>query len=296
MSVVLICGLPRSSSLGVADLLSRSLDHDSVHMQGHLHMAAALDSQNLSQYDSPFGFYDGSESLLRCLLQLNGIPDNIDTRLSVSKYYFDDKNNCLNHERFLELIDTAKALIIDPSFSHSVETRLLSVPFTFGLKTSLFVVWRNPICFCMDLMEGVYGLDCCLQWILCKQAYSFPLDPIQIWFDCVSSIRRELAQSAPSFANIFYSPLESFSLQCIPTFATSLSLACNQSLKPSIIKDVSSYMHDCPYSGDPSFSLARNYDSTLEVSLKHLSRFSYDSDLISAAAQTAENIGYCIVD
>ena len=296
MSVVLICGLPRSSSLGVADLLSRSLDHESVHMQGHLHMAAALDSRNLSQYDSPLGFYDGSESLLRCLLQLNGIPDNIDTRLSVSRYYFDENNNCLIQERFLELIDKTKALIIDPSFSHSVDTRLLRVPLALGLRTSLFVVWRNPICFCLDLMEGVYGLDCCLQWILCKQAYSFPLDPIRIWLDCVSSIRHSLAQPALLVSNIFYSHFESFSLQCVPSFAKSLSLPCNQILKPSVIQDVSSYLHDCPYSGDPSFSLTRTYDQTLEVSLKQLSRFTYDPDLISAVAQTAENIGYSIID
>jgi len=296
MELILICGLPRSSSLGVADLLARSLDHKCVHVHGHLHAAAALDCRDIAIYDSPLGLYEGSESLLRCLLKLNEIPDNIDARFSIKNYYFNSQSGLINSERFIDLLRQKNALLVDPSFSHSIDTQLLTLPLSFGLSTIIFVVWRNPIFFCMDLMHGVYGLDSCLQWILWNQQYSFPLDPLQIWFDYTSSIYQSIKLFSSTSNNVLCCHFENFTLEGVQDFANTIPLKSKLYMSPSGLEDVFSYFNDCPYSGDPSYSFTREYCQSLDISFNTLSRFSCDHDLISSTVQLAEALGYRIID
>lgn len=296
MSLVFVIGFPRSSALGIADQLARYLHHPNIIVEGHLHIAAAFNGIDLSLCDSPLGFYDGRESLLRSILKLHSMPDNLDTRNSITKYYFSDASHRLSVDRFVHLVKHKQPLFVDPAFSHSLNPTLLKNASLLRLDPRLVVIWRNPIHFCKDMMAGVYAFDSCLQWILAKDGYSFPLDLLQIWLEIVETIFDEVIGSPSFLGKTFLYHYESFSPKLFPPLARSLSLSCLTSLKPSVIKYAKTLFNDCPYSGDPSYSLDREYDQSLDISLQDLSRFSTDSNLVSKVAQQAEKIGYSLID
>ena len=89
MSVVFFAGLPRSSTLGIADLFFQSIELKNQRplMTGHLHLAAAMTDHDLAQFDSPLHLYKAQEALIRCLLNLNGMAFSLDSYSSMLQYY-----------------------------------------------------------------------------------------------------------------------------------------------------------------------------------------------------------------
>ena len=85
MSVVFFAGLPRSSTLGFADLFYQSVEAKNQRplMTGHLHLAAALTNQDLSQFDSPLNLYRAQEALIRCLLDVHGMSHSLESYLAM---------------------------------------------------------------------------------------------------------------------------------------------------------------------------------------------------------------------
>ena len=173
--------------LGIADLLYQSIDVQErpVIMTGHLHLAAALSGGDLNQYASPLHLYNAREALARGLLSLHDMPVSLEAYGSIVQHYFSASTAVLNIDRFCSMLKNYSPLIIDPAFSHAMHSRLLHTLPDLGVECNLLILWRNPINFCLDLMQGVFGFDCCLQWILANPVLSFPLDPLMLWLEFV---------------------------------------------------------------------------------------------------------------
>lgn len=296
MSILFLAGLPRSSSLGVADLLYRSISvqEGPVVMTGHLHLAAALSEQNLAQYDSPLHLYYAKEALIRSLLFLHGMPVLLETYESIVHYYFSSLDSTLNLNRFGSVLKNHKPLFIDPSFSHSMDANLIRNVPDLGIEYNLIILWRNPVDFCRDLMRGVYGFDCCLQWILSNSQLSFPLDPLMLWLEFVRPYLEILREPPTVIKQVLHAPRESLSVDTLSHWCRSLAAEYRPELRSSLIANMATLLGECPYSGDPSCFIDEFGQQHLEIFVDSVSRFSNSDQVIEEVVQVAQMIGYSV--
>jgi len=294
MSILFLAALPRSSSLGISDLFYRGIDLDekSVLLTGHLHLAAELSGADINRYHSPLHLYTAREALIRSLMILHKMPVSIDNHESIVKYYFDSPNNALNINRFRSAIQTLGALLIDPSFSHSMDTGLLNNLPDLGIECKLLVLWRNPISFSLDLMQGVYGFDSCLQWILSSSLISFPLDPLMLWLEYVKAYLDLIRQPPSRLNRINHIPREMVSPDTMPGLCSKLSINYRPELRHSCLNKMVSMLSDCPFSGDPSYVIQSNTPRHMYISIEELSRFSKHEKVVHDVIHYAKIIGY----
>ncbi len=294
MSILFVAGLPRSSSLGVGDLLYRCIDaHDRpVVMTGHLHLAAALCGDNLDQYHSPLHLYNAREALVRCMLSLHQMPVSLETYESILKHYFSGFDRSLNLERFCSTMKSCNPLVIDPSFSHAIHVELLRNLPDLGIEYTLLVIWRNPIDFCLDLMQGVYGFDCCLQWILAHPMLSFPLDPLMLWLEFVRSYLAIIRRPPTSIKHVLHVPRELISSDILLKLCICLSADYCPELRSSSSVQMMSMFSECPYSGDPSYVICADDSRPMVLSIEQLARFSNQDNVIQEVIDVAKSLGY----
>jgi len=295
MPILFLASLPRTSVLGVADLLYRCIETDakSIHMAGHIHLAAALSRKDFSQYHSPLHLYDAREALIRCLLDIHQIAPSIDSYQSIAQYYFSGSTSILDHKRFQDMLDQHQPLLIDPSFSHAIETSLIRHLPNLGVGCSLLILWANPIDFCIGLMDGVFGLDSCLQWMLHNPSLSFPLEPLSLWLEYIQAYLAIIKDPPVAIDQIIYLPRETISKSNPIALCDRLSVGCKPNARISSLQQTTWLFSECPFSGDPSYIFLGKNDSTaLAVSKQQLARFSNNENLISEAMEIAEKIGY----
>ena len=298
MSVVFFAGLPRSFTLGFADLFYQAVDAQAKRplLTGHLHLAAALSGHNLDQFDSPLNLYKSQEALIRCLLNLHGMTFSPDSFLSVLKYYSSSTPGKINSQRLKSSIEDSNLILIDPSFSHSLNpSYFLELP-KISVDLYLAVIWRNPIAFAMDIKSGIFAFDCCLHWIIAKENLTFPLDPLSLWLEFVKSIHQQLRNSPSSITQIFYLHAENI---CQDNFFEMHSqFPCNLMSKnrDSALVGIHSLLTDSPFSGDPSYYIESYLRSQMSVSIEQLSRFSTNQSVIDEVAILSKAIGYSVVE
>jgi len=296
MSILFLACLPRSSSLGVADLLYRGIDLDGkpVVLTGHLHLAAELSNADISRYHSPLHLYSAREAMIRSLLTLHQMPASIDNYESILKYYFDPIDNTLNINRFESVLENCSPLLIDPSFSHSMDPALLRNLPDSDVEYNLLILWRNPINFSLDLMQGVYGFDSCLQWILANSSLSFPLDPLMLWLEYVKAFVELIRQPPSTLHQIIHVPIERVSSETASSLCSRLSIDYCCELRPSNLDKMISMFSECPYSGDPSYVIESYTPRHMEISFEEISRFSKQERIVRDVIDYAKIIGYDI--
>lgn len=297
MSILFVAGLPRSSNLGVADLLHSDIDlhQRPVVMTGHLHLAAALSGLELSQYNSPLHLYNAKEALVRSLLFLHQMPVSIDTYEAIIQCYFREPEGTLHIDRFLSMLGKYRPLLIDPSFSHCIDPSLIKNLVDLGVECNLLILWRNPVDFSLDLMSGIYGFDSCLQWILASPLLSFPLDPLMLWLKFVKPYVNLLHQSPSTLKHVIDIPREELCSTIISDLCTSLSLDYSPKLRSSSLAQTTPLFSECPYSGDPSYEIQSNGSRPMTISFEQLSRFSKKKEVIAEVVEYAQLIGYDIM-
>jgi hypothetical protein len=296
MPILFVAGLPRSSTLGIADKLYRCMDFNNrpALMTGHLHLAAALSGDELSNFHSPLHLYHSREALVRALLVLHEMSVSLEGYDTILRHYF-LPNGGLNSVRFFSMLNSYDPLIIDPSFSHSIQPNLIRNLPSVITDTSLLVVWRNPIDFCLDLMEGVYGFDSCLQLILANSSLSFPLDPLALWLEFVRPYFELLQQPPISLKHVMQIPREQFSADAISNFCLNISAEYNSDYRPSALANTMPLFSECPYSGDPSYYFKDSNTSPMDIHLERLIRFSNQDLVIQDVIDLASRIGYNII-
>ncbi|MDA7433975.1 hypothetical protein N8517_00040 [Synechococcus sp. AH-601-L23] len=300
MSILFIAGLPRSANLGVADLLYKRFNSFSTPalMTGHLHLAAALSDVDLDQFSSPLNFYQSKEALLRALIRLHQMPVSFESYNSLYNFYFSDlaSQSKFNRSQFLSRVYSSGFLIIDPSFSHCLYSKLINnLPFVES-GCFLLVIWRHPIYFCLDLMNGVYSFDSCLQCVLASDQLSFPLDPLQVWVQFVASYLEVLKAPSDTLKMVLQVKRERFHCSnIIQQLSNGLSIELQPLSSKSSLANVTPLYHECPFSGDPSYVFPDEQES-IEVSVKELSRFSNCSRVIQEVINLSASLGYLICD
>ena len=298
MSVVFFAGLPRSSTLGIADLFFQSIELKNQRplMTGHLHLAAAMTDYDLAQFDSPLHLYKAQEALIRCLLNLNGMAFSLDSYLSMLQYYSSSIPGRINSQRLRTAVEDSSFFIVDPSFSHSLYPNILVNLSDILVDLFLVVVWRNPIAFCLDIKQGVFAFDCCLHWILAKPNLSFPLDPLSLWLEFVRPFLHISNRLPPSFGQTFYLHAESIYMHQLSELAS--KFPCNMAAinRVSGLAGISSLLTDCPFSGDPSYFVQNHSSSSFLVSMGQLARFSTSQSVIDEVASVSKEIGYTLVE
>ena len=297
MSIIFCAGLPRSSTLGFADLFCKNVDHQEEYilMTGHLHLAAALSDHDIGQFDSPLNLYKSHESLIRCLLNLHGMSFSIDTFSSMFKYYSSSTQGYINSKRLKIAVQDPRFIFIDPSFSHSLHPNYLLELSDVSTDMYLVVIWRNPIYFCLDIMHGVFSLDSCLQWILAKKDLSFPLDPLSLWLEFVKPFVQLLDNNPSSFKNILCLHAENIVKEDFSLSLNDFSFTSGYHKRSSNLSRISPLFTDCPFSGDPSYYLNDKYHSC-RISFEELSRYSSDQSVINEVAALSKKIGYTLID
>lgn len=297
MSILFLASLPRSSSLGFSEILYRGIDLGvrPVILTGHLHLAAELSFVDVSSYHSPLHLYTAREALIRGLMTLHEMHVTIDNYQSIIKYYFDPANNSLISSRFKSVIDLYSPLLIDPSFSHSIDPSLLMNLPDLPFKSQLLILWRNPISFSLDLMQGVYAFDSCLQWILSNPKLKFPLDPLMLWLEFVKSYLEIIRKPPSALYRIIHVPREMVSSDTASSLCSRLSIKYRPKLRPSILDKSVTLLSDCPYSGDPSYLIRHSTNQDMQISSVELARFSSQESVVNDVMQYAEIIGYQIV-
>lgn len=298
MPILFLSTLPRSSSLGVADLFYRGAQTDGspVILTGHLHLAAELSGSGVGQYHSPLHLYNAREALIRGLMMLHQMPASIDSYESIIKYYFNSPDSILDINRFRSTLEASGPLLIDPSFSHAMHTSLFRNLPELGVESRLLILWRNPIGFSLDLMQGVYGFDSCLQWILASSLLSFPLDPLMLWLEYVKANLQLIHHPPSALRHILHVPRENLSLETVSDLCRQLSIKYRPELRQSTLGESVSIFSECPYSGDPSYAIDANTPQHLQISFEELSRFSSQEGIVRDVADYAKIIGYNIID
>lgn len=296
---VFLAGLPRSFTLGIADLLAQQIaadkDDQQVILTGHSHLAAALSEVDLSCFDSPLHLYQSNEALTRMLLQLQKIPLTLDTYVSVQSYFFKKNSGLVDRKRLLDLVEHSGQIMIDPSFSHALRPEyLINLPLSAS-DCHLLVIWRNPISFGLDIMKGVFALDACLHWMLDKADLGFPLDPLKLWLEFVDAYSQFLGPSSSIKMSTSALALENIMADGFRALSKSFPLVCQSQQRPSSLKVLPSLLTECPYSGDPSYDFSSNSSST-DVSIQQLSHLSSSEHVIQRVINSAKLIGYSIVD
>lgn len=263
-------------------------------MTGHLHLAAALAGEDLTQFDSPLHLYNSRESLIRGLLSLHQMTVSLETFESIAHHYFMGSGACLNIDRFSSMLKTYNPLIIDPSFSHAMNSGFIRRFPDLGVECNLLVLWRNPINFSLDLMQGIYGFDCCLQWILANSLLSFPLDPLMLWLEFVRPYLELVRQPPSVFKHILHFPREKIFPNTVSRLCSFLSAAYSPGLRPSFLSQVTSLFSECPYSGDPSYIIEACGPRSMVISIEQLARFSNQDQVIQEVIESARSIGYVV--
>jgi hypothetical protein len=297
MPILFIAAPPRSSSLGVADLFYQGADLDGkpALLTGHLHLAAELSGADMNRYHSPLHLYSAREALVRCLMALHQMPASIDNYGSILKYYFNSPENALDLDRFRSVLQACSPLLIDPSFSHAMDVDLLSKLPQLGVEFNLLVLWRNPIRFSLDLMQGVYGFDSCLQWILAGSSLSFPLDPLMLWLEYVKAFVELIRQPPASLRRIIHVPRETVSQETIPHLCSQLLIDYRPGIRLSSLGKTVSMFSECPYSGDPSYAIDPCTPQHLQISYEDLRRFSRQERVVRDVVDYAKTIGYEVI-
>lgn len=295
MPIVFVSGLPRSSTLGLSDLLYQSINtsNKSVFFSGHIHLAAALSDVDLSLFSSPLHLYDSREALVRFLLSLHKIPISLEACASVNHFYFPNSGGVIDHDRLKNTLNNSESVVIDPSFSHTLHPHLFSSLPEIKMDYLLVIFWRNPIQFSLDLMKGVFSLDCCLHWILAKPSFGFPLDPLMIWLEIVKTQLKFLKSTPASISNIYHLRMEKVINDGYLRTLNNFPLMLGSTQRPSALSDVSSLFYDCPYSGDPSYHFNSSY--SLEVSRDQLHRLSRRGEVIDEVMDLSISLGYQVV-
>jgi len=297
MTILYVSGLPRCSTLGAADLIARTIDSkdQNILLTGHLHLAASFARIPFGQHHSPLHLYDSREALIRSFIFLHQLPFSLDSYQAVHHHYFSGNGDQLNLKRLTEAIHHRNAFFIDPSFTHSIDPRLIqNLPET-GIHSLLLVLWRNPIQFCLDLRDGVYSLDACLHWMLLDDSLSFPVDPLMLWLRYVRAHLSIIAEQPPSISAIIHAPRERVNSHFVSRICSDLSLSSLPHPSPSFLNQASWLLGECPFSGDPSFSLNNDSMTALNISCDQLSKFSNSDHAIQAVMELAPLIGYTLV-
>lgn len=298
MSVVFFAGLPRSSTVGFADLFYQSIKIQNQRplMTGHLHLAAALTNQDLGQFDSPLNLYRAQEALIGCLLNAHGMTGSLESYLAMLQYYSSSTTGCINRTRLKNSIEDSGLIFIDPSFSHTLHPGYLIDLAELMVDLYLVVVWRNPIAFCFDIMHGLYAFDCCLHWILARNNLSFPLDPLSLWLEFTRSFLQISSRLPKSFVETYYLHAETIHSHRFAEMSGVFSFNSRLKSRVSALAGVNSILSDCPLSGDPSYYFKHKSDSDFLVSLDQLNRFSSSQSIIDEVVSISKEIGYTLVD
>lgn len=298
MSIVFFAGLPRSSTVGFADLFFQRIELKSrlPLMTGHLHLAAALTGNDLGQFDSPLHLYKAQEALIRCLLKVHGMSFSLESYVSVLRYYSSSISGQVDRKRLQNVIEDPNLIIIDPSFSHSLYPDYLEELDEIVVDLFLIVVWRNPISFCLDIMQGVFAFDCCLHWILAKPNLSFPLDPLVLWLEFVRSFLQISSRLPSSFRQVYYLNAESIDRCQFAEMASEFPCSTVSMSRLSALKNINTLIADCPFSGDPSYFFKDHSDSSMLISLDQLKRFSANHSVIEEVVSLSRSIGYTLVE
>ena len=299
MSVVFFAGLPRSSTLGFADLFYQTIEDQSKNplMTGHLHLAAALLDYDLSNFDSPLNLYKSQEALMRCMLNLHGMNFSPDCFMSMLQYYSSSSPGRINSALLKESIENSSHIIIDPSFSHSLYPNYLLELVDIVVDLYLVVIWRNPISFCFDIMNGVYAFDSCMHWMLAKSNIKFPLDPLSLWLEFVNPFLQISSILPSSFVKTYYLHSESIFENRFSELSNEFSCSSGSIINRfSALDRIDALLTDCPFSGDPSYYVQNNTDTPFLVSIDQLSRFSSSESVVAEAVTISEAIGYTLVE
>ena len=298
MSVVFFAGLPRSSTVGFADRFYQriELNHQRALMTGHLHLAAALTDHDLGQFDSPLHLYKSQEALIRFLLNLHGMTFSLDSYLSMLQHYSSSTPGQINSKRLMHAVEDSKLIVIDPSFSHSLYPDYLLDLAGKMVDFFLIVIWRNPISFCLDIMQGVFAFDCCLHWILAKPNLSFPLDPLSLWLEFVRPFLQISSRLPSSFRQVFYLHAESIDRYQFTELGSEFPCTVPAKNRVSALEGIDPLLSDCPLSGDPSYFFRDQTSSPLLISLAELARFSANQSVIDEVINVSRAIGYTIVE
>ena len=298
MSVVFFAGLPRSSTLGFADLFYQSVEAKNQRplMTGHLHLAAALTNQDLSQFDSPLNLYRAQEALIRCLLDVHGMSHSLESYLAMLKYYSSSTPDYINRARLQNSIEDPSLIFIDPSFSHSLHPSYLLDLTDLMVDLYLVVVWRNPIAFCLDIMHSVYAFDCCLHWILAKKNLSFPLDPLSLWLEFARPFLSIPTIIPASFVETYYLHAESIHSHRFARMSGMFPIMSRSNSRVPALAGINSIFSDCPLSGDPSYYFEDRNEHSFSISLDQLNQFSANQSAIDEVISISRAIGYALVD
>lgn len=295
MTILYLSSLVRSSSLGLADYLYKNICHPigPVLMSGHIHTAACLSNIDLSNFSSALNLYHPREAFVRLLLTMYNMDLTYESYSSIFNY-FSNGSSALLSDRLIRSIVSTSSLVIDPSFSHSLYPKLLYNLSDVRVNMRLLVVWRNPICFCSDLMNGIYGLDCIIHLLRTSSFRSLPIDPLRVWLHFVRTNLLLLSSDKTVFTHRTSVKRESISLDVSPSFLSSLGLKCLTHPLQSNITESYGLLGDCPYSGDPSYYLASTHSDPLIVPLRELYRYSKSPVVVSSVAKLATVLGYTI--
>ncbi|MEC8738149.1 MAG: hypothetical protein VXX91_07950 [Planctomycetota bacterium] len=297
MSVVFFAGLPRSSTVGFADLFYQSIELQNQRplMTGHLHLAAALTNHDLGQFDSPLNLYRAQEALIGCLLNVHGMTDSLESYLAMLQYYSSSTTGHINRTRLKNSIEDSSLIFIDPSFSHSLHPDYLVGLAELMVDLYLVVVWRNPVAFCSDIKHGVYAFDCCLHWILARNNLSFPLDPLSLWLEFTRSFLQISSRLPKSFVKTYYLYAETIHSHRFAEMSDVFAFNARSKSRITALASVNSILSDCPLSGDPSYYFKHKSDNAFLISLEQLNRFSSNQSVIDEVVSISKAIGYTLV-
>lgn len=298
MSLLFIASLPRTSVLGIADLFYRGIISQSqiVTLTGHLHLLAELSNSSIYKYQSPLNLYQCREALVRCILSLHDIPFSIDNYQGILQHYFSRPGNNLDSCKIESLLLDTNALVIDPSFSHSMDPSLIYTNKTINVDHKLLILWTNPILFCTRIMDGVFAFDSCLHWLLSHPSFSFPIDPLKLWLSYVQSYLPIIDKPPSHFSNVTHIQRELISSTTAKSILSPISIDYKHMHRPTMISEIAPYLNECPYSGDPSYLLDDLDQKNLSISLKELGRYSNDPKVIDDVVNYSQIIGYSIAD
>ena len=235
---------------------------------------------------------------MRALIRLHQMPVSFESYNSLYNFYFSDldSQSKLNRPKFLSRVDSSGVLIVDPSFSHCLHPKLINNLHFVESGCILLVIWRHPIYFCLDLLNGVYSFDSCLQCVLASDQLSFPLDPLQVWVQFVASYLEVLKAPSDTLKMVLQVKRERFHCSnIIQQLSNGLSIELQPLSSKSSLANVTPLYHECPFSGDPSYVFPDEQES-IEVSVKELSRFSNCSRVIQEVINLSASLGYLICD
>tara|TARA_A100001011_G_C14248443_1_gene816713 strand:+ start:556 stop:1452 length:897 start_codon:yes stop_codon:yes gene_type:complete len=298
MSVVFFAGLPRSCTLGFADFFYQTIDAEGKRplLTGHLHLAAVLSGQNLDQFDSPLNLYKSQEALIRCLLNLHGMDFSPDSFSSILKYYSSSSPGQINSQRLKSSIEDSNLIVIDPSFSHSLNPSYFKELPEIFVDLCLAVIWRNPIAFALDIRIGVFAFDCCLHWIMAKKNLTFPLDPLALWLEFVKPFSQKSCGLTSFSSQIYYLHAESILQNKYAEMHGKFSFNDMSKIRESALAEIHPLVTDSPFSGDPSYCIESSMGNSMSVSVEQLALFSTNQSVIDEVAALSKAIGYVVVD